>query len=159
MLAQNSSLTTRFHVLSALLAVSLIALTLGCGGDSNNAPDFGDPTGPGVPSGTDTDGDGVLDDGDGSGIAGDAACLTHEQVGCDDNCPNVANAFQENRDMDGFGIPDSWGDACDNCPNVANDDQADGDDDGIGDLCDNCPDTANGSQDDVDGDGVGDACD
>lgn len=58
----------------------------------------------------------------------------------------------------------------DNCPNTANADQADSDDNGIGDVCqdtdkdgvidieDNCPTTANPDQADADNNGVGDAC-
>jgi hypothetical protein len=60
--------------------------------------------------------------------------------------------------------------AIDNCPFVANTDQADSDNNGIGDVCqdtdnddiidinDNCPDNANPGQEDADGNGVGDAC-
>jgi MYXO-CTERM domain-containing protein len=47
----------------------------------------------------------------------------------------------------------------DNCPDVPNPDQADRDGDGRGDACDNCPNNANGNQSDVDGDGLGDVCD
>lgn len=75
-------------------------------------------------------------------------------------------------DTDGDGVDDS----SDNCPLVANADQADSDEDGIGNVCDttangdvdgdgvdnlidNCPVVANASQIDSDGDGAGDACD
>ncbi len=47
----------------------------------------------------------------------------------------------------------------DNCPDVPNPDQADRDEDGTGDVCDNCPDLANAGQEDSDADGIGDACD
>lgn len=57
-------------------------------------------------------------------------------------------------DADGDMVPD----ACDNCPNTANAGQENGDGDNIGDACDNCPTVANASQEDTDGDGVGDAC-
>ena len=42
----------------------------------------------------DTDGDGVLDDGDGSGIPGDTPCEPDVTTDCDDNCPEVANPDQ-----------------------------------------------------------------
>ena len=76
-------------------------------------------------------------------------------------------------DLDGDGIINTE----DNCPETANEDQADADDDGIGDVCDsdtdqddidgdtipdaddNCPETANEDQADFDGDGIGDVCD
>ena len=47
----------------------------------------------------------------------------------------------------------------DNCPLVYNIDQADADQDGLGDVCDNCPDDFNPIQADTDGNGLGDACD
>ncbi|MFK7852727.1 MAG: PKD domain-containing protein [Granulosicoccus sp.] len=80
--------------------------------------------------------------------------------------------------------PDSDGDTladdADNCPAIANTDQADADNDGLGDLCDpfnnlvdpdedgisnsdfppdNCPDDPNPDQADVDNDGIGNVCD
>ncbi|MBI5960457.1 MAG: thrombospondin type 3 repeat-containing protein [Chloroflexi bacterium] len=71
----------------------------------------------------------------------------------------------EDRDNDGVL------DAEDNCPFVANPDQADADNNGVGDACsedydadgvldveDNCPFAPNSDQIDADGDGVGDVC-
>ena len=68
----------------------------------------------------------------------------------------------------GDGVPDYR----DNCPLLKNPDQADLDQDGIGDMCDtdkdgdgvldtsdNCPNLANPDQADLDKDGVGDMCD
>lgn len=75
---------------------------------------------------------------------------------------------KEDEDSDGDGIMDSK----DNCMFQANPDQADFDNDGIGDLCDddidgdkvkneydNCPYISNSDQKDTDGDGKGDVCD
>jgi hypothetical protein len=65
-------------------------------------------------------------------------------------------------------------DGLDNCPSVFNPDQADSNNNGIGDVCDttadtdsdgvpdasdNCPTTPNAGQENFDGDGQGDACD
>ena len=73
-------------------------------------------------------------------------------------------------DSDGDGVRDEE----DNCDATSNPDQADIDNDQIGDACDsfndrdgdqiadnqdNCPDTANADQTDVDNDQIGDACD
>ena len=70
-----------------------------------------------------------------------------------DNCPEVPNTDQADADND------TVGDACDNCPESANPTQENQDDDTLGDACDNCPDAANPSQQDADQDGLGDACD
>ncbi|OVE81988.1 hypothetical protein BVY03_01690 [bacterium K02(2017)] len=66
---------------------------------------------------------------------------------------------------------DNKGDNSDNCPEQANNDQADMDNDSIGDVCDsdrdgdgvnndidNCPNLVNANQLDVDANGVGDTC-
>jgi hypothetical protein len=77
--------------------------------------------------GGDADGDGICDDGDGSGVAGDAPCSC--QPGspasclsqCDDNCPFAANPGQ--LDVGGVGpagLPDHVGDAC-QCLDVSGD--------------------------------------
>jgi hypothetical protein len=146
----------------------------------------------------DTDGDGVIDE--------------------NDNCPNTANSDQTDTDGDGMGNvcdsdddndgltdekegeigtdpldPDTDNDGIldgqDNCPKTSNQNQADKDNDGIGDACDptdnssspssgstpstpkdtdsdgipdgqdNCKNVANPSQADNDNDGIGDACD
>ena len=60
-----------------------------------------------------------------------------------DNCPNLANADQN--DLDG----DNIGDACD----------PDDDNDSVPDASDNCPTLVNTDQADLDGDSLGDACD
>jgi hypothetical protein len=53
--------------------------------------------------GFDGDGDGVPDDGSGSGVAGDEPCAGGDALGCDDNCPAVPNADQDDQDADGVG--------------------------------------------------------
>src|SRR5690606_7325361 len=90
--------------------------------DGDGTPDSQDgcPTDPnktspgacgcGVPD-TDTDADGVPD--------------------CDDVCPGYNDAI----DPDGDGVPSG----CDNCPAVSNPDQADSDDNGVGDACESAP--------------------
>jgi hypothetical protein len=50
-----------------------------------------------------SDGDGVPDDGDGSGIIGDNPCTGGETENCDDNCPLFFNPDQTDSDGDGIG--------------------------------------------------------
>ena len=83
-----------------------------------------------APEPADPENDGVLTDGDDSGVLGDSPCTFGEKSGCDDNCPLDYNPDQE--DWDGDGI----GNACDNCVSVENPQQADEDGDYKGDACD-----------------------
>ncbi len=85
----------------------------------------------------DADLDGVDDDGDGSGIAGDAPCSGGMTSGCDDNCPALINPAQADADGDGDG------DACDVCAAWPDPAQTDTSGDGIGDAC-QCGDVAGG---------------
>ena len=94
----------------------------------------------------------------------------------EEQCPGVPNldpaqdlpAEGCSGDRDGDGIAD----ASDNCPATFNPNQADGNDNGVGDLCepdqdndgvpdtaDNCPERYNPNQLNSDGDGAGDLCD
>lgn len=66
-----------------------------------------------------------------------------------DNCPAQSNADQADNDNDGIG------NVCDSTP----DGVADSDGDGIADDNDNCPNSANANQADNDGDGIGNVCD
>ena len=82
------------------------------------------PVSKGTFSGTDQDGDGIVD--------------------VLDNCPAIPNPDQSNTDgaddggdaCDADDDNDDWEDEYDNCPTIANPDQEDADGDGIGDLCD-----------------------
>ncbi len=128
----------------------------------DNCPDDADKTEPGdcgcgTPE-TDKDGDGTPD--------------------CNDNCPDDADKVEpgecgcgtSDTDKDGDGIPD----CNDNCSDTANADQADNDNNGLGDACeqkkdrdgdgvpddqDNCPDKPNPDQHDSNNNGIGDLCD
>jgi len=92
--------------------------------------DWTHPAPAGVVRPPDADGDCIPDDGNGSGVAGDAPCTGGALEGCDDNCPLAANYDQA--DTDGDGVPD----ACDACSEVANASQLDVNADGYGDICD-----------------------
>jgi hypothetical protein len=110
----------------------------------------------------DKDNDAVLEDLDGDPNTIET-CANKRTESCDDNCPDIVNASQADRDRD------LVGDACDNCPTKRNGDclldiklcdankngrtlpseeatgfQLDTDDDRFGDACDNCPGIPNG---------------
>jgi len=100
----------------------------------------------GLPSATDSDGDGVPD--------------------ASDNCPHTFNPVRPlDNGAQGDADHDGVGDACDPCPLDPNSTQCtavdpnDRDHDGIPNATDNCPDTPNTDQADDDHDGKGNACD
>jgi hypothetical protein len=74
--------------------------------------------------------------------------------------PSPTKGCDQDGDQDGVGdiLVGSPGRrlVCDNCPGVPNTNQADRDNDGVGDLCDNCPDRKNEDQANGDGDALGD---
>ncbi|MCP4249163.1 MAG: hypothetical protein GY778_19130, partial [bacterium] len=51
----------------------------------------------------DSDGDGIADDGDWSGVAGDNPCTAGNIISCDDNCRTTANSDQADSNGDGVG--------------------------------------------------------
>ncbi|MHC4685536.1 MAG: multicopper oxidase domain-containing protein [Planctomycetota bacterium] len=63
----------------------------------------------------DADGDGIHDDGDISGIIGDNPCTGGNKIDCDDNCVGTQNPDQADVDNDGIG------DVCDPCTDVDGD--------------------------------------
>jgi len=92
-------------------------------------------------------------------------------VGCgssgDDGGSTTTTSVDQTSDLDSDGIFDY----VDNCPSIRNADQADSDQDSIGDVCDtdldgdgvpnhidNCPLVSNSNQLDSNSDGIGDAC-
>jgi hypothetical protein len=76
--------------------------------------------------GGDTDFDGICDDGDSSGVAGDHPCSCGNsspescRQSCDDNCPWAANSDQLDRGGIGLATPDGDGDRC-QCGDVTGD--------------------------------------
>jgi cysteine-rich repeat protein len=151
--------------------------------DGAAADDDGDGDGLGDACDDDDDGDGIDDRIDRCVGAADAAQIDTDRDGdgdvCDDDddgdglvdavdaCPLLAGAEGCAGDADGDGV----GDDDDVCADVADPDQADTDDDGLGDACDRdddgdgvadgddaCP-LVDDDQADTDGDGTGDACD
>jgi hypothetical protein len=66
----------------------------------------------GADPGADTDGDAILDDGSGSGIAGDAPCTGGQTAGCDDNCPFEPNPDQADPGGTSAAGPDGIGTVC-----------------------------------------------
>ena len=100
--------------------------------------------------GSDFDGDGVPDDGNGNGSVFDDPCEPGETSSCDYNCPLVFNPGQA--DANGYGI----GAAC-----TTRGSKRDSDADGVADDEDNCVWIPNPGQENTVGvtnDGIGDAC-
>ncbi len=68
--------------------------------------------------GVDSDNDDIGNDGDNNGISGDHPCSGGNTFNCDDNCINIANTDQADIDNDGIG------NACDNCTDIDHDSYA-----------------------------------
>ena len=117
-----------------------------------------DSDGDGEPDTTDVCPNDANDDADGDGICVGSGFLP-PKTGDNDNCPDTANADQENNvhpgTPEGDHCEDPEGDGAfdisDNCPDTANPGQENNDGDDLGDACDTCPDD---SENDVDSDGV-----
>lgn len=81
------------------------------------------------PAPIDSDDDGIADDGDADGLAGDHPCTAAAVLAktpCDDNCPRVVNPAQNDTDADGQGnccdgtcVLDDGADGCAECPQSA----------------------------------------
>jgi hypothetical protein len=77
----------------------------------------------------DSDSDGVADDGDGSGVAGDRPCSAEDisnGVPCDDNCPRIVNPSQVDDRSIGRGnccngdcLVEPTSEGCSECPDLA----------------------------------------
>jgi hypothetical protein len=183
----NSNITARDNNIAGNLAAGLQVAPGTYYLGSLNAEDnwWNSPTGPTTPANPGGTGDKIIDpdnvvdftpfrtaaidDSDEDGVLDpcDVGCPSPSVCGCGipatdgdgdgvpdciDNCPMNFNPDQADTDEDGVG------NVCDNCANP-NPDQADTDGDGRPDGCDNCPTVANPSQADFDNDGIGDACD
>lgn len=72
----------------------------------------------------DRDTDGIPDDGDRSGIVGDAPCTGGATASCDDNCPGEPNADQADTGGAAPGGPNGIGDVCE-CGDVDDDGDVD----------------------------------
>ncbi len=74
-----------------------------CPDDFNPGQEDADDDGLGNPCDPDIDGDGVLNDGDSSGEAGDNPCVGGQTASCDDNCQLIWNPDQVDGNANGIG--------------------------------------------------------